>query len=140
MVIEGVCFIDTNEEAMTFAVLTLKGMLSIFKVKILADFSTSFQLSLDTCSLEYTCSLVDILKQRNAQSSLFPAHGDAFDPTSTTKVTVKSMKLLPDSSVLVFLSDNTVFEYDPKMRLWRQTLLKEAQIASSLPASSSSGL
>jgi hypothetical protein len=64
MVLEGVCFIDINEEKMTFAVLTLKGVLSLYKVKILADFATSFQLSLDTCSLEYNCSLGDILKQR----------------------------------------------------------------------------
>ena len=40
--IDGVCFIDTNEESMTFAVLTLKGILSLYKVKILADFVTSF--------------------------------------------------------------------------------------------------
>ena len=66
MMIEGICFIDTNEEAMTFAVLTIKGNLSLYKVKILADFATSFHLSLDTCSMEYTCSIADILKQRNA--------------------------------------------------------------------------
>jgi hypothetical protein len=48
------------------------------------------------------------------------------------------MKLLPDTSVLVFLSDNTVFEYDPRMRLWRQTLLKESQISQSLQLSSAS--
>jgi len=55
------------------------------------------------------------------------------DPSGTTqKVSVKSLKLLPDSSVLVFLSDSTVFEYDPRMRLWRQTLMKETHLLSAM--------
>jgi len=37
---------------------------------------------------------------------------------------VKFLKLLDDNSVLLFLSDNSVFEYDVKMRIWRQTLIK----------------
>ena len=108
---------------MTFAVLTLKGVLSLYSVKILAEFASTFQQSLDSCKLEYQSSLLDILRQRNSHVSLFSANGDSFD--AAPKVSVKSMKLLPDNSVLVFLSDNTVFEYDPHMRLWRQTLLKE---------------
>ena len=136
MLIDGVCFIDSNEENMTFAVLTLKGVLSLYKVKIVAEFASSFQQSLDACALNYQCSIFDILKQRNSQSSLFSANGDSLD--TAPKVSVKSMKLLLDTSVLVFLSDNTVFEYDPRMRLWRQTLLKESQISPSLELSSGS--
>lgn len=36
------------------------------------------------------------------------------------------MKLISDGTVLVFLSDESVFEYQPNMRLWRQTLLKDS--------------
>ena len=136
MLIDGVCFIDSNEENMTFAVLNLKGVLSLYTVKIAAEFGSSFQQSLEACTLNYQCSLVDILRQRNSQSSLFSANGDSLD--LAPKVSVKSLKLLPDTSVLVFLSDNTVFEYDPRMRLWRQTLLKESQISQSLQLSSAS--
>ena len=136
MLIDGVCFIDSNEENMTFAVLNLKGVLSLYTVKIAAEFGSSFQQSLEACTLNYQCSLVDILRQRNSQSSLFSANGDSLD--LAPKVSVKSLKLLPDTSVLLFLSDNTVFEYDPRMRLWRQTLLKESQISQSLQLSSAS--
>ena len=62
MLIDGGCFIDSNEENMTFAVLTLKGILSLYRVKIVAEFASSFQQSLDACTLNYQCSLVDILR------------------------------------------------------------------------------
>ncbi len=65
---EGACFIETNDEAMCFAVLTLKGHLYMFKVKNSVDQSLiGMQAMLDACVLEWQVnSLVDILKQRNA--------------------------------------------------------------------------
>lgn len=41
-------------------------------------------------------------------------------------VSVKYLRLLGETSVLVFLSDNSVMEYDSRAKLWRQTLLKDS--------------
>lgn len=64
---EGICFIDSNEDALAFAVLTIKGNLSVYKVKNPNDQSS---LSLiDACSLSWQTSIADVLRQRNNSQS-----------------------------------------------------------------------
>ncbi len=65
---EGACFIETNDEAMCFAVLTLKGHLYMYRVKNTGEQGLiGMQAMADACILEWqVSSLVDILKQRNA--------------------------------------------------------------------------
>ncbi len=61
---EGACFIETNDDAMCFAVLTLKGSLFMYRVKNTGDQGLiGMQAMADACVLEWNVnSLVDILK------------------------------------------------------------------------------
>lgn len=54
---EGVCFIDSNEEAMAFAVLTLKGNVVVYKVK-----NTYETTMIDACSIDWQTSISDVIK------------------------------------------------------------------------------
>ena len=60
-------------------------------------------------SLDWSASLSDILKLRQ-QCAL----------SEEFKVGVKYVKLMDDGAVIVFMSDETVFEYDIRMKLWRE--------------------
>jgi TUP1-like enhancer of split len=95
---------------MSFAVLTLKGNVAVYKVRNAGE-TTGVSL-IDACTLEWQASFTDVLRQRMAQPSLEP-----------TKLSVRHMKLVSEASVLMFLSDGSVFEYEAKVRGWRQTLL-----------------
>lgn len=61
---EGACFIETNDEAMCFTVLTLKGQLYLYRVKNTVDQGLiGMQSMADACVLEWQVgSLADILK------------------------------------------------------------------------------
>lgn len=106
--IEGACFIDANEECMSFAILTLKGSLQVYTVCNLGEALLSSTSLLDACRLDYTATgLSDIIKSK-----------------ANPSCTVKYMKLLRDGSVLVFLSENFgVYEYDQRVRVWRQSMI-----------------
>jgi hypothetical protein len=62
--LEGACFIETNDDAMCFVVLTLKGSLFMYRVKNTGDQGLiGMQAMADACVLEWHVnSLVDILK------------------------------------------------------------------------------
>lgn len=106
--IEGACFIDANEECMSFAILTLKGSLQVYKVCNLGEALLSSTSLIDACRLDYSATgLSEIIKSK-----------------SNPSCTVKYMKLLRDGSVLVFLSENFgVYEYDQRVRVWRQSMV-----------------
>ena len=55
---EGVCFLESNEEAMSFATLNLKGVLNVYKIKN-PDYS-----EIDTCTLAWTTSVTDLLRRQ----------------------------------------------------------------------------
>jgi hypothetical protein len=55
---EGVCFIDSNEESMSFVVVSLKGNICVYKVKCLDA------MAVDSCYLDWQVSISDILKTR----------------------------------------------------------------------------
>jgi hypothetical protein len=61
---EGVCFLESNEEAMSFATLNLKGILNVYKVKN-PDYA-----GIDTCTLAWTTSVLDILRRQTNQAQL----------------------------------------------------------------------
>lgn len=100
LVVEGGCFLDCNEEAMAFAVLTLKGAVSLYRVK--SEVSL-----IDGCTLEWQTTVLDLVRQRSLAGP----------------VSVRHMRLLATQGVLVFMSDDSVFEYEPRARLWRQSSL-----------------
>lgn len=89
---EGVCFIDVNEEAMAFAVLTLKGNLQLYRVKNLGDQGVSF---LDSCSLDWQASMADILRQRATGLS---QSANQLSSDKAAQVSVRYIKILPESS------------------------------------------
>jgi hypothetical protein len=111
--IEGVCFLDVSEECMSFAVLTLKGHLHVYRVKNLGDALFKSASLIDACEREWTTpGLAEVLRQKSGNQL----------------ATVKYMKLMNDGSVLVFLSgDHGVLEYDPRVRVWRQTMVPGCQ-------------
>jgi hypothetical protein len=127
LIIEGICFIDANDEALAFAVLTIKGNISVFRLKNVGERASGAP-SLDSCILDYQTSVLDFLKIRLAslQGENGGSGGGGNSLSLNSKVTVKFLKLLKDLSVLVFLSDHSVFEYDVKMKLWRQAQLNKA--------------
>lgn len=85
---------------MAFAVLTLKGAVSLYRVK-------SEVSQIDGCTLEWQTSVLDLVRQRSQAGP----------------VAVRHLRLLSSQGLLVFMSDDSVFEYDPRSRLWRQTTL-----------------
>ena len=56
---EGVCFIDANDEAMAFAVLTIKGNVCVYRVKNTGDSGISM---IDACYLDWQASIADVLR------------------------------------------------------------------------------
>lgn len=105
---EAVCFIDINEDFLSFAVLTLKGLLSVYRVKNTGESGLTM---IDSCYLDWSTSFQDVIKQRVAASNLALIQDDSGN-SGLAKVTVKQIKLVSDTSILLFLSDSTVFEYD----------------------------
>lgn len=101
LVVEGGCFLDCSDEAQAFAVLTLKGAVSLYRVKVTSEVSL-----IDGCTLEWQTSVLDLVRQRCS------LRGE--------QVAVRGMRLLGNQGVLVVLSDETVYEYEPRARLWRQ--------------------
>jgi|LauGreDrversion4_2_1035121.scaffolds.fasta_scaffold802015_1 hypothetical protein len=51
---EGVCFIDINEDSLAFAILTLKGMLAIYRVKNTGESGVTM---IDSCYLDWSTSI-----------------------------------------------------------------------------------
>jgi hypothetical protein len=70
---------------------------------------TSEMSLIDGCTLEWQSSVLDLVRQRSS------VRGE--------QVSVRHMRLLGNQGVLVFMSDETVFEYEPRSRLWRQSLM-----------------
>ncbi len=112
---EGVCFIDINEDSLAFAILTLKGMLAIYRVKNTGESGVTM---IDSCYLDWSTSIQDVIRQRVAASNSALIQEESGNQ-SIAKITVKSIKLVSEGCVLLFLSDNTVFEYEQKIKLWR---------------------
>ncbi|CDW71962.1 protein hira [Stylonychia lemnae] len=113
---EGICFLECSEESMSFTTLNLKGQLNIYKMKNV-DYP-----SVDTCMLLWSASVIEILR---IQSQL----AQQLDPNA--KVFVRKLKLVRDGGVMVFLTDNTSFEYDINTKMWRQ-LSNTNELANSL--------
>lgn len=101
---------------MSFTVMTLKGNVVVYKVKSGGEFGSSM---LDACTHSWQASILDVLRQRSLSPNIL-------SDGTVKPVSVKYLRLLGETSVLVFLSDSSVMEYDSRAKLWRQTLLKDS--------------
>ena len=72
---------------------------------------------IDAVSLVWQASVSDLLRARSQSAQLI-------EQPSRSQLSVKYIKLVSEGSLIVFLSDNSVFEYEVISKGWRQTLLK----------------
>ena len=103
-------FVESNSEASAFATVSFKGQVSLFKVKN-PDYP-----SVDSCTMLWQCNITEILKIRNSHSmdskAVFISKHEYF-------IILEHIRVLGDGGVMVFLTDETLFEYDQKMLMWR---------------------
>lgn len=66
--------------------------------------------SLESCVLEWSSSLAEPLRLRNSQQS----------SSIPTRVYVEKLLLCDDGTVIVFMTDQSRFEYSHETRLWRE--------------------
>jgi hypothetical protein len=111
LILDSVCMLVSNGEASLMCTITLKGVVSLFRVKDVQ--------SLDSCVQIWTSSLVDVLKLRSALF-LQKKQASVFGEKLQDKVFVDSLIVTGDGTVIVFLSDKSQFEYAEKARVWRE--------------------
>ena len=113
LTLDGVCMLassDCNSAEMSsqgygkLCTLTLKGMVQMYKIKDVQ--------SLESCVLEWSSSLAEPLRLRNSL-----AQQNTVNPM---RVYVEKLLLCDDGTVIVFLTDQSRFEYSNETRLWRE--------------------
>ena len=86
---EGVCMIASNSDSMSFAVMNLRGTVSVYKVK------NADTLLIDSCTLQWQVSIADVLKVRSGIDS----------QGNNTLVFVKYIQVVNDGTVIALLTD-----------------------------------